>query len=46
MKTQTNTQTNMKPLVLIRDKNEIFYQTLKKFPARCRTRIYDGEYRS
>lgn len=38
------TQTNMKPLVLIRDKNEIFYQTLKKFPAR--TRIYDEEYRS
>lgn len=42
MKTQTNTQTNMKPLALIRNKNEIFYQTLKKFPAR--TRIYDGEY--
>lgn len=44
MKTQTNTQTNMKPLVLVRDKNEIFYQTLKKFPTR--TKIYDGEYRS
>lgn len=44
MKTQTNTQTNMKPLLLISDKNEIIYQTLKKFPAR--TRIYDGEYRS
>lgn len=42
MKTQTNTQTNMKPLVLIRDKNEIFFYTLKKFPAR--TRIYDGKY--
>lgn len=42
MKTQTNTQTNMKPLVLIRVKNEIFYQTLKKFPAR--TRIYGGKY--
>lgn len=42
MKTQTNTQTNMKPLVLIRDENEISYQTLKKFPAR--TRIYDRKY--
>lgn len=42
MKTQTNTQTNMKPLLLISDKNEIIYQTLKKFPAR--TRIYDGKY--
>lgn len=31
MNTQTNTQTNMKPLVLIRDKNEIFYQRSKNF---------------